>query len=148
LTIALAVNWIYDEFKREFFPGEDVLVTLQDRDITSGSIREKAKFPMIRGPDGSIQRNAFARYFIRLHDPAGDEALVDENNVRRDRKVYSKMNIRAFLKNSLNREPYLHAPWLVKEPLAHHYRISTHIPPHLLKDANNMNNPVGPHCHH
>jgi hypothetical protein len=119
-----------------------------DRDITSGTIREKAKFPMIRGPDGSIQRNAFARYFIRLHDPAGDEALVDENNVRRDRKVYSKMNIRAFLKNSLNREPYLHAPWLVKEPLAHHYRISTHIPPHLLKDAHMMNNPVCPLCPH
>jgi hypothetical protein len=100
-----------------------------DRDITSGTIREKAKF-------------------IRLHDPAGDEALVDENNVRRDRKVYSKMNIRAFLKNSLNREPYLHAPWLVKEPLAHHYRISTHIPPHLLKDAHMMNNPVCPLCPH
>jgi len=103
---------------------------------------------MIRGPDGSIQRNAFARYFIRLHDPAGDEALVDENNVRRDRKVYSKMNIRAFLKNSLNREPYLHAPWLVKEPLAHQYRISTHIPPHLLKDAHVMNNPVSQLCNH
>ncbi|KAM0716301.1 hypothetical protein Q7P37_007746 [Cladosporium fusiforme] len=135
------VNWVYNEFKREFFPGEDVLVTLQDRDImTSGSIREKAKFPMIKGPDGSVQRNAFARYFIRLHDSPGDEALVDEQHVRRDRKVYSKLNLRAFLKNSLNREPYLHAPWLVKESLAIHYRLPMAIPEHLLRDSHVLAN--------
>lgn len=110
--------------------------------MVSGVIREKAKFPMIRGPDGSIQRNAFARYFVRLHDTPGDEALVDEQHVRRDRKVYSKLNLRAFLKNSLNREAYLHAPWLVKEPLAHQFRISSAIPPHLLKDAHILNNAV------
>jgi hypothetical protein len=140
---------VYNEFKREFFPGEDVIVALRDRDPTSGAIREKAKFPMIRGPDGSIQRNAFARYFIRLHDTPGDEALVDEQHVRRDRKVYSKLNLRAFLKNSLNREAYQHAPWLVKEPLAHQYRISSHIPPELLKDAHLLANRVGlPDPHH
>jgi hypothetical protein len=99
---------------------------------------------MIRGPDGSIQRNAFARYFIRLHDTPGDEALVDEQHVRRDRKVYSKLNLRAFLKNSLVREAYQHAPWLVKEPLAHQYRISSHIPPELLRDAHVLANRVGP----
>lgn len=143
------VNWVYNEFKREFFPGEDVIVALRDRDPTSGAIREKAKFPMIRGPDGSVQRNAFARYFIRLHDTPGDEALVDEQHVRRDRKVYSKLNLRAFLKNSLVREAYQHAPWLVKEPLAHQYRISSHIPPELLKDAHHLANRVGvPDPHH
>ena len=135
---------MYNEFKREFFPGEDVIVALRDRDPTSGAIREKAKFPMIRGPDGSVQRNAFARYFIRLHDTPGDEALVDEQHVRRDRKVYSKLNLRAFLKNSLVREAYQHAPWLVKEPLAHQYRISSHIPPELLRDAHLLANRVGP----
>jgi len=104
---------------------------------------------MIRGPDGSVQRNAFARYFIRLHDTHGDEALVDEQHVRRDRKVYSKLNLRAFLKNSLVREAYQHAPWLVKEPLAHQYRISSHIPPELLKDAHLLANRVGlPDPHH
>lgn len=135
---------MYNEFKREFFPGEDVIVALRDRDPTTGAIREKAKFPMIRGPDGSVQRNAFARYFIRLHDTPGDEALVDEQHVRRDRKVYSKLNLRAFLKNSLVREAYHNAPWLVKEPLAHQYRISSHIPPELLRDAHILANRVGP----
>lgn len=108
--------------------------------MAPGSIREKAKFPMIKGPDGSVQRNAFARYFIRLHDSPGNEALVDEQHVRRDRKIYSKLNLRAFLKNSLNREPYLHAPWLVKEPLAIHYRLPMQIPEHLLKDAHLLAN--------
>jgi hypothetical protein len=135
---------VYNEFKREFFPGEDVIVALRDRDPTTGTIREKAKFPMIKGPDGSIQRNAFARYFIRLNDAPGDEALVDEQHVRRDRKVYSKLNLRAFLKNSLNREAYQGAPWLVREPLALQYRISTHIPQDLLRDAHLLANRVGP----
>ena len=144
LTCCVVVNWVYNEFKREFFPGEDVIVALSDRDPQAGAIREKAKFPMIRGPDGSVQRNAFARYFIRLHDAPGEEALVDEQHVRRDRKVYSKLNLRAFLKNSLNREPYQHAPWLVKEPLAHQYRISSHIPPELLRDAHLLANRVSP----
>lgn len=149
LTTYVIVNWVYNEFKREFFPGEDVIVALRDRDPQAGAIREKAKFPMIRGPDGSVQRNAFARYFIRLHDTPGDEALVDEQHVRRDRKVYSKLNLRAFLKNSLVREPYQHAPWLVKEPLAHQYRISSHIPPELLKDAHLLANRVcSPEPHH
>ena len=135
---------MYNEFKREFFPGEDVIVSLHDRDPTTGAIREKAKFPMIRGPDGSVQRNAFARYFIRLHGAPGEGALVDEQHVRRDRKVYSKLNLRAFLKNSLVRESYQNAPWLVKEPLAHQYRISSHIPPELLRDAHVLANRVGP----
>lgn len=115
---------------------------MQDRDLTAGSIREKAKFPMIKGPDGSVQRNAFARYFVRLHDTPGDEALVDEQHVRRDRKIYSKLNLRAFLKNSLEREPYMHAPWLAKEPLAMQYRLPMQIPEHLLRDAHVLANRV------
>lgn len=138
----LPVNWVYNEFKREFFPGEDILVTLERGDIVPGTIREKAMFPMIKGPDGSVQRNAFARYFVRLHDEEGGEALIDEQRVRRDRKVYSKLNLRAFLKNSLEREAYLHAPWLVKEPLAIHYRLPMQMPEHLLKDAHLLANRV------
>ena len=128
------MNWIYEEFKREFFPGETVFVTL-DGEVMEGDIREKAKFPMIRGPDGSVQRAAFARYFIRLHESPHEEALVDEKHLRRDRKIFTKLKLRAFFKNSLQREAWHGAPWLVKEPLAIQYRLPMEIPANLLQDA-------------
>ncbi|TKA59571.1 hypothetical protein B0A55_11284 [Friedmanniomyces simplex] len=78
------VNAVYDEFKKDFFPGENVHVFFPDGEQFFGQIREKAKsviellfkmcpvtyidfdrFPMIRGPDGTIQRPAFSRYFGR-----------------------------------------------------------------------------------
>lgn len=101
----------------------------------SGIIREKAKFPMIRGPTGDVQRAAFSRYFVRLHHTPNEEVLLDDRHLRRDRKVFTKQNLRAFLKHSLQREAWIGAPWLVKEPLAIQYRLPMEIPSHLLQDA-------------
>ena len=92
---------MYDEFKRDFFPGEEVVVIRDDLpDHAVGIIREKAKFPMIRGPAGNIQREAFSRYFIRLRHKPNEETLFDDKHVRRDRKVFTKQNLRSFLKHS------------------------------------------------
>lgn len=107
----------------------------------TGIIQEKAKFPMIRGPNGEVQREAFSRYFIRLQDST-QESLVDGKHVRRDRKVFTKQNLRAFLKHSLQRETWIGAPWLVKEHLAIHYRLPMEIPAHLLQDAQLLANKV------
>ncbi|KAK4624005.1 Imitation switch two complex protein 1 [Fulvia fulva] len=136
------VNTIYAEFKHDFFPGEEVIVALGDGDQTqyTGIIREKAKFPMIRGADGSIQRAPFSRYFVRLNNTQAEEALLDDKHLRRDRKVFTKQNLRAFLKNSLQREAWTGAPWLVKENLAIQYRLPMEIPAHLLQDARLLHN--------
>lgn len=128
-----------------------------------GIIREKAKFPMIRGPDGAvsrdhiyttgtrsppltycpqIQRAAFSRYFVRTHASPKEEALVDDKHIRRDKKVFTKQHLRSFLKNSLQREPWMGAPWLVKEHLAIHFRLPMEIPGHLLQDAKLIANKV------
>ncbi|KAK3700580.1 hypothetical protein LTR37_015909, partial [Vermiconidia calcicola] len=130
------VNSVYDEFKRDFFPGEEVFVLLDEGDEQlSGVIREKAKFPMIRGPSGEVQREAFSRYFVRLHHTPNEECLLDDKHIRRDRKVFTKQNVRAaFLKHSLQREAWIGAPWLVKEALAIQYRLPMEIPSHLLQD--------------
>lgn len=110
------------------------MVIMEEGDQFEGQIREKAKFPMIRGADGSIQRAPFSRYFVRLA-VNGREALVDDKHLRRDRKVFTKQNLRAFLKNSLQREAWTGAPWLVKEHLAIQYRLPMEIPAHLLQEA-------------
>lgn len=103
---------------------------------------------MIRGPNGEVQRAAFSRYFIRLHTTDEEEALLDDKHVRRDRKIFTKQNLRAFLKHSLQREAWIGAPWLVKEHLAIQYRLPMEIPAHLLQDAKLLANKVylfGPH---
>ena len=110
------------------------MVILDDGEQAAGLIREKAKFPMIRGPDGSVQRAAFSRYFVQVSDIA-HEVLLDDKHMRRDKKTFTKQNIRAFLKNSLQREAWIGAPWLVKEHLAIQYRLPMEIPAHLLQDA-------------
>ena len=115
---------------------------LNENEQIEGLIREKAKFPMIRGPDGAVQRAAFSRYFVRLPDMPDKEALVDDSHIRRDRKIFTKQNLRSFLKNSLQREAWIGAPWLVKEHLAIHYRLPMEIPGHLLQDAKLLANKV------
>ena len=135
---------MYDEFKKDFFPGEVVHVFFDDGDQFWGQIREKAKFPMIRGPDGEVQRPAFSRYFVRVPDTPGQEALIDDGHMRRDRKVFTKQNLRAFLKNSLQRESWHGAPWLVKEHLAIRHRLPMEIPAHLMQDAKLLANKVRP----
>ncbi|KAI7492101.1 hypothetical protein KC357_g1334 [Hortaea werneckii] len=136
------VSSVFDEFKKDFFPGEEVLVVFDDGEQMEGVIREKAKFPMIRGPDGAVQRAAFSRYFVRTNNTAGEEALVDDIHIRRDKKMFTKQNLRSFLKNSLQREAWIGAPWLVKEHLAIQYRLPMEIPGHLLQDAKLLANKV------
>ena len=97
----------------------------------TGLIRDKSKFPELRSPDGSLERKAFTRYFCSLDDKQRDEAVVDEENMQRERKTFTKQRLRSFLKNSVNREAWAGAPWLVKPRLAEKYHISTAVPGHL-----------------
>ena len=100
-------------------------------DRYSGVVREKTKFPELRATDGSQERKGFARYFCDLDSRPGEEALVDEEQIQRERKTFTKQRLRSFLKNSISREAWAGAPWLVKGKLAEEYRINTVIPEYL-----------------
>ncbi|THZ26240.1 hypothetical protein D6C91_02690 [Aureobasidium pullulans] len=125
------VSFVFDEFRNDFFPGEEVHVSLDNGDQYEGVIREKAKFPQLLNPDGSIQRAAFSRYFVKLNNELGDEALLDDKHIKRNRKLFTKQNLRSFLKSSIQRDMFTGAPWLVKEHLARQYRLPMEIPAHL-----------------
>ncbi|GAB7353513.1 hypothetical protein MBLNU459_g3959t1 [Dothideomycetes sp. NU459] len=129
------VSMVFDEFRNDFFPGEEVNVVLESGDQYDGIIREKAKFPELRSPTGGIQRAAFSRYFVKINNIHGDEALLDDKHIKRDRRVFTKQNLRSFLKNSLQRDHWAGAPWLVKEPIARQYRLPMEIPAHLVQGA-------------
>ncbi|KAL9080617.1 MAG: hypothetical protein Q9157_000672 [Trypethelium eluteriae] len=128
------VNHIFEEFRQDFFPGEQVTVVMDDGERFDGVVREKASFSEQRRPDGEVVRQAFSRYFVKLNDRPMEEALMDNEHVVRSRKVFSKHMLRILLKNSLTREPWAGAPWVLKEKIAIEYKIPTEIPPHLQQE--------------
>ncbi|KAK5174622.1 uncharacterized protein LTR77_001703 [Saxophila tyrrhenica] len=137
------VNCVYDDFKHNFFPKEEVMVMVEDfPEHRLGVIREKAKFPQILSQSGEVQREAFCRYFVRLYSAPREEYVCDDLAIRRDRKVYNKQNVRAFLKHTLFREPWIGAPWLVREHFAIKYRLPMDIPVHLLQESRLLANKV------
>lgn len=125
------VEEVFNDFKNDFYPGEVVTVILDDGSRLSGHVRDKAKFAEIKKPDGTVARDAFSRYFVRLIDRPDEEALVDDYHIARDRKAFTKQMLRSFIKNTVTREGWNGAPWIVKPEIAERFRIDTNVPAHL-----------------
>jgi len=84
--------------------------------------------------DGTF-RPAFCRYRIELgstkRNSLAKEQFVEPETISRDRNLFNKALIRAFIKNSCSREAWTGAPWLVKERYAKKFRIDMTVPEHL-----------------
>ncbi|RPA87644.1 hypothetical protein BJ508DRAFT_300888 [Ascobolus immersus RN42] len=132
------VDHIYELFKADFYPGEQVTVTLENGERCEAIVREKTRFPEMRNPfNNVIERSAFARYVVRVIDASDPEndIQVEENALQRDRKIFTKAMLRAFIKNTVAREAWNGAPWLVKDSYAHRYKIDTNVPDSLLRQS-------------
>ncbi|KAK9245970.1 hypothetical protein V1506DRAFT_536769 [Lipomyces tetrasporus] len=129
------VDEIYETFKNDYYPGEFVYATITSEKFEV-LIREKAQFNAIHLPNGDI-RPAFAKYRVEIvaGDRVGQEEFVDQTQITRDRKRFSKSMLRTFMKNAISRESWTGAPWLVKNKYARKYRIDTTVPLHLQKNG-------------
>ncbi|KAJ5672107.1 DDT domain superfamily [Penicillium longicatenatum] len=125
------VDEVYEEFKQDFYPGEPVVILLQDSTRLHGTIRDKANFAEQLFADGTIKTPAYARYLVKISDRPNEEALLDQDHITRDRKSFTKLMLRGFIKNNVTRESWTGAPWLVKASIAEEYKISTEVPKHL-----------------
>ncbi|KAK9455850.1 ATP-utilizing chromatin assembly and remodelling N-terminal-domain-containing protein [Dipodascopsis uninucleata] len=127
------VDEIYNLFRNDFFPGEFVYAsTTSSSEKLQVVIREKAQFNAIKLSSGET-RPAYSKYRLEIvnGDREGQEEFVDESQISRDRRFFSKSMLRIFLKNTLSREAWNGAPWLVKANYAAKYRIDTEVPLHL-----------------
>ena len=124
------VDLIYDEFKKDYYPGEAVTVHVVSGERLAGVVRAKTRFGSKVLPNG-IHTPAFSRYFVSLDDRPFEEAVVDDDHISRDRKIFTKQVLRAFIKKTVTREAHFNAPWCVKPEVAEQYHIDTRIPPHL-----------------
>ncbi|KAK9775686.1 putative ATP-utilizing chromatin assembly and remodelling N-terminal-domain-containing protein [Seiridium cardinale] len=127
------VDMIYDEFKADYYPGEAVTIHLLNGERTTGIVRDKARLGSKVLPDGTLTP-PYSRYFTSIDGRPGEEAAVDENNIYRDRKIFTKSVLRSFIKKTVTREAWTGAPWLVKHDVAAQYHIDTRVPPHLRYD--------------
>ncbi|CCG83249.1 Putative uncharacterized protein [Taphrina deformans PYCC 5710] len=120
------VDLIYDTFKGDYFPGENVLVQI-DGYREGAQIREKTKLEEVLFPDG-FHRPASARYVIELDEEVEDGKsrlrTVEESTISRERNVFSKVVLRYFLRNTVRRDAKLGSPWQVKPEYAKKYRIA------------------------
>lgn len=133
------VDYIYEEFKQDYYPGEVVVVFRDNSDTARdhGLVREKTAFGPRVLPDGSRSLPT-TRYLVLIHNPDKGEEAVSEDQLCRDRGVFTKSMLRAFLKRTVIREAWNGAPWLVKHEYASQYHIDTKIPPHLRYDTKLM----------
>lgn len=131
ITVELTLS---QEFKHDFYPGENITAVMDSGERVPGLIREKTKFPELVNFDGTIERKAFARYFLSI-DNRKEQLLVDEDHIVRDRKAFTKQRLRSFLKKTVDRELWAGAPWCVKAKFADEYRIDGEIPQHLTYES-------------
>ncbi|RYP61033.1 hypothetical protein DL769_007896 [Monosporascus sp. CRB-8-3] len=124
------VDMIYEEFKADYYPGEAVTITLTNGERLSGIVRDKARLGSKVLPDGTLTQPV-SRYFTSIDGRPNEEAVVDSNQIFRDRKIFTKSVLRSFIKKTVTRESWTGAPWLVKHDVAAQYHIDTRVPPHL-----------------
>lgn len=124
------VDWVFDEFKKDYYPGEAVTVHVITGERLTGIVRDKTRFGNKIQPDGTMSA-PFVRYFVSLDNRPTDEAVVDDNHIMRDRKIFTKQILRSFIKKTVTREAWTGAPWIVKPEVAVQYHIDSRVPPHL-----------------
>jgi hypothetical protein len=123
------VDILFDQFKQDYFPGEEVTVTLDDGERTTGLVRDKTAFGPRILPDGTKCRPT-TRYLVDVKDNAAEINVTDEH-IYRERGAFTKAMLRSFIKRTTFREAWNGAPWLVKGDYAAQYHIDSRIPPHL-----------------
>jgi hypothetical protein len=125
---------IYEEFKADYYPGEQVTIHLMNGERLTGIVRDKARLGSKVLPDGTLTP-PYSRYVTSIDGRPEDEAVVDEDHIYRDRKVFTKSVLRSFIKKTVTREAWNGAPWLVKHDVAAQYHIDTRVPAHLRYDS-------------
>jgi hypothetical protein len=108
-----------------------VVCISKNGDRRSGTVREKASYPS-NPSDGSV---AFSRYSVAIKSKNGELSLFDSTHMTRDRRSFSKNLIRSFLRDSLTKDAWHGAPWVVKDRLARELDLPLEIPVHLLQST-------------
>ncbi|KAL6942407.1 hypothetical protein ACO0QE_003582 [Hanseniaspora vineae] len=134
-NLAALVESVYNRFKHDYFPGEQVYLKYELAAVkaTPWIIKEKALFPaLVNTETGETTRQAFSKYQI-YNFTTNESRIVDEDSICRDRSCFTKHLIKSFCKISLYK-PYKKqgCPWCVKPEYLDYYNLTMDWPKEFL----------------
>lgn len=95
-------------------------------------ITENSQHAFTRSPDD--QYRAYT-YVITMDDNNEPITKYKAADLQRDRKYFSKLILKQFLRSTVSRESWIGAPWMAREHLAKLYKIPTKVPDNKTRDA-------------
>ncbi|USP77506.1 glycosyltransferase family 57 protein [Curvularia clavata] len=131
------VNDVYDHFKEHFMLHDRVSVE-GDNPRRFGQITQITDSSRVhsmftgQSMDDSIRTYT---YVITMDDTGETVTKYKASELQRDKKSFSKLLLKAFLRNALNREEWIGAPWMVKDSYAKRYNIPTTIPENQTRES-------------
>lgn len=85
---------------------------------------------------GQIHDESFRTFSYHITLDDGEVTVkYKASEMQRDRRLYSKLVLKQFLRSAVSREPWNGAPWTIKDHLAKRYKISTEVPEAKTRDA-------------
>ena len=85
-----------------------------------------------RSPDD--ESRAYA-YVVTMDDNGENIIKYKATDLQRDRKYFSKLILKQFLRSAVSRESWIGAPWMAREHLAKRYKIPTKIPDNKTRES-------------
>jgi alpha-1,3-glucosyltransferase len=98
------------------------------------AINDNSRLQMFAGQSMDDSVRSYS-YEVTLDDTEEKVTKYKASELQRDRKVYSKLIFKQYLRHTTTREPWINAPWMVKEHLAKRYGIPTKIPDDKTREA-------------
>lgn len=124
-------------FREHYMPGDRVSVEHENvrRHGVITQMQDTSRLHSIfSGHPTDDQFRSFT-YHITLEGSGEQLTKYKASELQRDRRIYSKLILKQFLRSAVSREPWNGAPWMVKDHLAKRYRISTQVPEAKTRDA-------------
>ncbi|ORY95624.1 ATP-utilizing chromatin assembly and remodelling N-terminal-domain-containing protein [Syncephalastrum racemosum] len=134
------VDDVYNHHLERYTPGEIINCLWDDGVVYNARILDIETTPSDdhKGTNGKAASTepSDTRYRVQLIDD-NNEGLEDfimtvtKNEIKRDRLAFSKNLLKKYLKESMGKDTYIGAPWIVKPALAEKFGIKTDLPADL-----------------
>lgn len=115
------VDRIYVKMQHEYYPGETVYYRFRDHK-TKCVVKERAT------PAPGSDPKAEPEYFLQMTKDLVSPSQTPASKLSRDRRAFSKLTIRTFIKHAASRENWAGAPWIVRPEYVAQYNLPNEMP--------------------
>ncbi|KAF2875114.1 ALG6, ALG8 glycosyltransferase family-domain-containing protein [Massariosphaeria phaeospora] len=132
------VNNVFDHFREHYTVGDRVYIEHENGrkyGVISQMQDTSGLHSVFTGEAAEDHEIRSFTYYITLDEGGEPVTRYKASELQRDRRIYSKLVLKQFLRSAVTREPWNGAPWMVKDHLAKRYSIPTRIPEAKTRDA-------------